>query len=366
MSTREQNTLSRFMPRLRDISARGVRATAGLAIAAAYRRGLTGCFIDADNVPQWARREARRARDEWRANCGCAWRAEEAIPADAQGKGRGGRAANFQYAMVLDPKILQGAQDYNNCTSWCFRAVAGCCLAVDIAARKELHAYKARPGTAGIYSWRGHASDTGMAIYLGARAIHQHGIGLEINYPGIADLSTEAKDELAGVQWGRSGPPAAFREAVKGDRIEQTSEVTEEEALLDILHAGHFVGTGSTITARGAGDPISPAGSVGGHAQALIGYDDTDEFRDWYKQTTGKKLDGWVGIFDQSWHPDWITVKNWPDHLWGPKPEGAFVLRGSDVLRMLNTRYGAAIACSKVAGFPVLDLPPWQDALNWM
>ena len=42
------------------------------------------------------------------------------------------------------------------------------------------------------------------------------------------------------------------------------------------------------------------------------------------------------------------------------------MLPGRDVLRMLNTKYGAAIACSKVAGFPVLELPPWQDALDWM
>lgn len=366
MSGREQNTLSRFMPRLRDVGTRGVRAAAGLAIAAAFRRGLVGCYVDAEGVADWARKEARRARDRWRANCNCVWRAEDAISSAAQGQGRGKRAVNFQHGMALDRRIYQGAQDYNNCTSWCYRAVAGSCLAVDIVAKKELHAYKARPGTAGIYSWRGHASDTGMAVYLGAEAVHIHGIGLEIDYPGVADLSTEAKDELAGVNWGRSGPPAAFREAVKGNVIEQTSEVTEEEALLDILHAGHFVATGSTITARSTGDPVSTAGSVGGHAQALIGYDDTDEFRDWYRETTGKKLTGWVSIFDQSWHPDWIMVRNWPDHLWGPKPEGAFVLPGRDVMRMTNTKYGAAIACSKVAGFPVLDLPPWQDALHWM
>lgn len=268
--------------------------------------------------------------------------------------------------MALDQRIYQGAQDYNNCTSWCFRIVAASCLATDIIAKKEPHRYTARPGTAGIYSYRGHASDTGMAVYLGAEAIHTKGIGLEIDYPGIADLSTEAKDERAGVEWGRNGPPAAFREAVAGDLIEQTSEVTDEEALLDILHAGHFVATGSTITGSGAGDPVSTAGSIGGHAQALIGYDDTDEFRAWYQQTTGKTLTGWVGIFDQSWPPNWLTVKNWPEHLWGPRPEGAFVLRGSDVMRMTKTQYGAAIACSAAKGFPLLELPPWQDALSWL
>jgi len=333
-------------------------------IPLALQNGLVGCFVDADGVPEWARKLARRARDEFREKHRPA---EELVCAAAQGQGRGKRAVNFQHAMHLDRRILTGAQDYNNCTAWCFRAVAGCALATDLIADGREAEYRARPGTAGIYSYRGHSSDTGMEVYLGAMAINQHGVGFEIDYPGVADLSTEAADERAGVQWGRSGPPTAFREAVKDCLIEQASEVTDEDAILDILYAGHFVGTGSTITSAPTGDPVSAITAVGGHAQAMIGYDDTDEFRDWYRQTTGKTLTGWVAIFDQSWPPAACTkVTNWPEHLWGPMPDGAFVLRGNDAMKMTDTQYGAAIACSKRLEYPVLDLKPWRDTLSWM
>jgi hypothetical protein len=91
-----------------------------------------------------------------------------------------------------------------------------------------------------------------------------------------------------------------------------------------------------------------------------MGYDDTDEFREWYREKTGKRLNDWVGIFDQSWGDDWLRVNDWPEHLWGPRPGGAFVLEGSVVAsRMLDTRYGEAIAMSRVEGFPMLELPDW-------
>jgi len=356
----EQNTLSHCLPYvMRRASHIGAKAAGQMAVINAYRNGMIGCFLDAEQMPSWARQAARDARAWFRERARGGWKAEDAICAASQGKGRGQRAVHFQHAMRLDSKILHGAQDYNNCTSWCFREVAGCAIACDLA-------YIARPGTAGIYGYRGSRADNGMAIYLGATAIHEHGVGLEIDYPGVADLSTEAADERAGVQWGGSGPPQAFRDAVAGLTIEQASEVTEEDAILDILQAGHFIGTGSTLTADSPGDPVSRLTSIGGHAQAMIGYDDTDEFRQWYQQTTGKRLDDWVAIFDQSWPPGWIKMENWPDHLWGPRPDGAFVLRGQDAMKMVDTRFGAAIACSKRKEYPVLDLKPWKEVLGWL
>jgi len=358
-----------------------------MAVGFAYGRGLIGCPLDVETQPDWARKIARADLDRMRGDADCDTRAEAVIPGAAQGKGRGQRAVHFQHAMRLDPHIFEGAQNYNNCSAWATREGVGAAIAVDVIARKELHRYVARPGTAGIYAYRGQnvpryneidpalarrrrrrgqpgRSDSGMSIYLGAAVVHKYGIGLEIDYPGIADLSTEAADELAGVRWGGSGPPGNFRQEVAGDRIGQIATVDDEEALLDLLYAAHFTVTGSTITAGGPGDPISPAGGVGGHAQLLAGYDDTDEFRDWYREVTGKRLTEWVGIFDQSWPANWLKVEHWPEHLWGPRPEGAFVLRGRDVLRMIDTRYGRAVAMSKVVGFPVLELPPWDEALS--
>lgn len=333
-------------------------------MALALQNGLVGCHLDADGVPEWARRSARRARDEFREKHRPA---EELVCQAAQGRGRGKRAVNFQHAMHLDRRILTGAQDYNNCTAWCFRAVAGCAIATELMATGRTDEYKSRPGTAGIYSYRGSRADSGMAIYLGAMAISEKGIGYEINYPGVADLSTEAADEHYGVSWGGSGPPAVFRGMVADNLIGETSEVTDEDAIMDILYAGHFIGTGSTLTASATGDPVSTVRSIGGHAQALIGYDDSDEFRAWYAEATGKRLSTWVGIFDQSWPPSACTrITNWPEHLWGPMPDGAFVLAGPDVMRIVDTKFGAAIACSSRKEYPILDLKPWKEVLGWL
>lgn len=330
----------------------------GMAEIALFN-GLHGTFIDSEDAPEWSRRIARWASDKLRAECRNGWRAEDQIALELRGKGRGQRAVHFQHAMNLDPKIFTGSQSNNNCCAWCTREIVGACIAVDKIENGELHGYETRPGTAGPYANRGSRADAGMALSEGAEAVHVNGITLEKNYKEVGiDISTQKLDEAAGVKWGASGVPSALRDIVKGDLIEQVSNVQEEEAVLDILFGGSFISTGSTRTAGDDGDPISPIGSVGGHAQAMIGYDDTDEFRERYKQTTGKTLNDWVGIFDQSWGPNWRTVKNWPEHLWGPRPEGAFVLVGKDAMKLI-TIWGEALAMCKVKGYPLRKLPDW-------
>lgn len=321
--------------------------------------GLHGSFVDSEDAPEWVKRIARYDMDRLRGECHCQFRAEDAIANELRGQGKGKRAVHFQHAMNLDPTIYSGSQSYSNCTSWCTREIVGSCIAVDKVEKGELHSYETRPGTAGIYSNRGERADAGMSLAAGAEAVHIKGITLEKNYLAInIDLSTQKLDEDAGVKWGKTGVPTELHEVVKADLIETVSIVQEEEAVLDILYGGHFIATGSTRTAAGDGDPVSKVGPVGAHAQAMLGYDDTDEFREWYKQTTGNKLTDWVGIFDQSWGPNWITVTNWPEHLWGPRPEGAFVLKGQDAMKLI-TSWGEAIAMSSVVGFPLRQLPDW-------
>jgi hypothetical protein len=320
-----------------------------------------GCWVDAEGVDGWMRREARYALDRLKSNLRCQWHAGDAIADNLKGKGRGKRAVHFQLAVKLDANILSGYQNYNNCTAWSTRGGVGCCLAYDIIARGDLHEYKARPGTACIYANRGYRGDDGEALSYGIEAVHQNGIGLEIEYPGY-DLSTQKLDEAAGVKWGKSGVPADLAELIKNDLIEQVSEVSDADAVMDIMFGGACIITGSTKTAGGTGDPISPLGPIGGgHAQVMIGYDDTDEFRAWYEETAGKKITDWVAIFDQTW-PETACVKitNWPEHLWGPRPPGAFVLAGKDAMKLIDdSGYGQGTAISALAGFQLLNLPDW-------
>jgi hypothetical protein len=330
----------------------------GTSLRKAFAAGLVGCIVDSEDAPAWARGIARHARARFRDQVRHGWRAEEIIPSAVQGIGAGKRACNFQFAMKLDSRILSGAQNFNNCAAWTAREIAGCCLAVDKVANGEAHGYTGRPGTAVPYGNRGTRADTGMTLRDAVLAVHNVAIGCEVSYlNGKYDLSSQSLDERAGVKWGGSGVPKDLVEVIKGDLIEQASEVQEESAVQDLLYAGHFIETGSTRTAGGPGDPISPIGSIGAHAQALIGYDDTEEFRDWYQQTTGKRITEAVYIFDQSWG-EWLKVTNWPEHLWGPRPEGAFVLLAKHAMQLVQ-QWGEAIAMSKVAGFPLLNLPDW-------
>ena len=321
-------------------------------------KSIQGTFVDSEDAPEWARKIARFARDELRDTCRNGWLAHDYIADNLKGQGKGKRAVNYQHAMNVDSTIFTGSQQYNNCCAWAVREGAGFCLAMDIVGRHELHEYTKRPGTAGPYANRGSRADQGMTLSDGAAAVHQIGITLETEYPGY-DLSTQDLDESAGVKWGAHGIPAALRELVQGNLIEQVSNVQEKEAVQDILYGGHCIVTGSTRTANDTkpGDPISSLTRIGGHAQLMIGYDDTDEFRDWYYQTTGNRLNDWVGIFDQSWG-DWLEINNWPIQFWGPRPQGAFVLKGSDAMELI-TIWGEALAFNAVKGFDLLELPDW-------
>jgi len=341
------------------LGAAPVGTTWGGQLAAAFLgQKMEGTYVDSEDAPEWARRIARYARYELRANARHGWRAEEIIPAEVQGTGKGQRACHFQHAMKLDPSIFSGSQSYNNCCSWATREVVGACIAVDLVERGALIEYTHRPGTAGIYANRGSRMDMGESLSDGAAAVHNDGITLETSYAGH-DLSSQHLDEIAGVQWGGGGVPADLAALVKGNLIEQIATVTTAEAVQDLLFAGHFILTGSTRTG-GDGDPIASPRRIGGHAQALIGYDDTDETRAWIAQQTGRKVTDWLAIFDQSWG-NWNTVTHWPEQFWGPKPEGAFVLLGSDAMPML-TGLGEALAFNKTVGFPMRNLPDWGTA----
>jgi hypothetical protein len=111
---------------------------------------------------------------------------------------------------------------------------------------------------------------------------------------------------------------------------------------------------------------ISQLQAIGGHAQAVLGYDDTDEFRSWYKQNTGQTLNDYVVIHDQSWG-NWnpISADKWPSHLWGAKPEGAWVVTGRDFMRLVS-QWWDCYAFIDMGGFPNGGpVSEWQARVNW-
>jgi hypothetical protein len=336
----------------------GASGVSSHAIAAAYQNGFHGCFLDVPEAPRWARTIASHERDQLLGNATCETRLEYAIPTEYQLAGRGKRAIHWNHYRTLDPaKALRGSQDHGNCTAWALREIVGCEWGTDISHRREPQGYTSRPGTAVTYGSRGHRGQ-GSALSTLVKVVYNRGIQCETTYcDGRYDLRNERDDESYGNQWGGTGPPSCILDEIANDKIEQFAYATEEDAIIDVLHLGHFLFHGSTLTARTTGTLISPLTSIGGHAQAVIGYDDTDETREWIKQNTGTDLrNDWIAINDQSWGR-WNTFPDsqWPAHLWGDRPEGVWCIRGSDLMRIVR-QWGDCIAISNVLGFPKRDL----------
>lgn len=359
------NALQRFLPPLSygQQQQRGLRRALSIAIQEAYEGGFFGCFTSGNESPEWARQAAERGRDEFRDTAGRnRWLVAQIMPTAVQGAGRGKRALNWVYTQQARPNAYAGSQDYGNCRAWSMRACTSTLLGM-AAATGDLKRLDVRHGTALVYAHRGHSSD-GMAMGTGCTVVTTIGQSEEKNYGEGLDLSTEEKDEAAGARWGRSGPPQSLLDACRGDLVQRAwalgGEVTAD-MVQDVFWNEGVIDHGSNRTAGAASDGlISPLKRIGGHAQAALGYDDTDEFRAWYREATGKVLTEAVVINDQSWG-NWLSLSRWPDHLWGPRPEGAWVVTMSDFLAILRN-WGDGWAMTGASGFVPRRLPDFGTA----
>jgi hypothetical protein len=264
--------------------------------------------------------------------------------------------------MKVLPHSLEGSQDYGNCVAWMERELTSVLTGMAVAAG-ELKRFSVRHGTAYVYSMRGSMSQ-GMVVADAHDVVMTHGQSEEKDYGGGIDLSTEDKDESSGNKWGRSGPPDALVKAVSGDTVQKAwlIETLSKDVVCDVLWNRGVIATGSTRTAAGPCDPVcSGLDRIGGHAQAFLGYDDSDEFRDTYKKATGKTIgsDEFVVFMDQSWGSDWIKMSNWFTDLWGPRPEGMVAMLYRDFADLAGNRYGEAWGLTGVNGFVANNLPDW-------
>lgn len=360
----QTNSLEHYL----GVSCDRMRGRTAQAWKMVYESGFQGCFVDAPGAPGWAAKLAQSARAKFHANCRHSGFADDFVSSEYQGAGAGKRMCGWNYYLQIDRewgegRALRGSQDYGNCTAWMAREMVGVCYGIDIVARGELHRYYARPGTAVIYGSRGWSSQ-GMALSTAMETIHNDGIQLETLYcDNKYDLRNEQDDESYGNRWGRSGPPKCILEEIKGDRMDYVGQVSGGiDAVKDLLYAGYAIATGSTLTGRGPADPVCRGlKSIGGHAQACIGYDDTDECRD-YLKSVGRDIGSDCVIFmDQSWGPNWISLSNWNEQLWGEAPEGVWPITGSDFLRIYN-QWKDVWAINNVLGFPLRKLPDWGSS----
>ena len=205
-----------------------------------------------------------------------------------------------------------------------------------------------------------------MTLSRAMWAIQNYGFNSETVYlDGKYDFRQEDTDEAYGNKWGRTGPPADLINVTKVDRIAHVVEIANLEEAMDALYGGASIIHGSTLTGSTKGELISSLVSIGGHAQALLGYDDTDEFREWYEKSTGKKAQGTAWVGDQSWGANWnnFPIQLWPTHLWGERPEGAWVLWSKDMDKVIR-QWGDCYAFSEVEGLVRDGIPDWTEAFS--
>jgi len=325
----------------------------------AWYEGHSGVLCDHEDCPAWARRVARYDRDQFIAHAGVnRYRVESVFPSELAGTGEGKKSINHLHVLDYIPTAYDGNQDYNNCRSWSMKFSTMTVLGMDIASG-DLHRSEFRHGTALVYGSRKSSSDSGMTMSRGCEIVTKTGQSEQKDY-GFVDLSSEKNDEAYGMNWGRSGPPAQLVEAVKGDVIERAYWVESPTAAImkDLFYNQSTLDTGSNLTGSGPGNPLVGLRSIGGHAQAATGYDDTDECRARLNLPAGES----VVFMQQSWPVNWITINGWPTDLWGPRPEGCWPITMTNFLKIARN-WNDTWCIVGLRGFVARRLPDWGSQI---
>lgn len=303
-----------------------------------YEKGeITGVLLDEEGQPEWIRKLAREGEKQFDAVAD-----QEELPKNFMGVGAGKRAVYWNYALRFDNDPLP-VFAIKQITGNCVEASLGDVgmthlLGVSIFLLKKPYKWEG-PGSSAFYAFRGHCGQ-GMSLGVAATAHSNYGYALRKSYlDGKYDLRDTLADQKFGMNNCRNPESAAadFWTECKKTPIGKVSRYTQDVNLtMDILYAGGIIHTGSTATAARNGDPICGPSGVGPHAQTCIGYDDSQEFKDYYKAHTGKTLTEPVFMFDQTWGDTQYIQKNFPYELWGKPTRGMFVLKWSDAKRLMN------------------------------
>lgn len=259
-----------------------------------------------------------------------------------KGEGKNNRAVYWNYAFRMDPNAYRFKQIDGNCVFASSSTICTVLNGVNAYLLGKPNAFEAE-GSSVWYAFRGHGS-AGSTCSRAAWAYLEYGYPLMKDY-GVIDLSDPIQEQKIGIENWRS-PEQSLAELIEITKktpigkIEEVPSNISQDDLNDVLYGGACVHFGGTLIGREDGDPVSSVGSVSPHAMATVGYDDTQEFKDWYREKTGKTLNESVYIFDNTWGEGPQYVKsNWPSHLWGKQTGGTYVLKYSDAIKLIRNGY---------------------------
>ena len=306
----------------------------------AYSSGFIGAFLDRDDMPTWARRAAEYLDREFEYDTPGTKKLFSDV-ANQLADGDGERYPNFRYALEFwerngkkGVEPYTAAQDYGSCVD------ASCSEHETTmfgwrAAQQQYNEIYIHPAAWYKYANRGYCSDgwSGSGIAAVARRV---GCAFRCKYElpgGTVDFTDDDENErIVARKWCRSGIPEWLAAHTSANHGYADGAITRYDGdvagLKKVMKAGGVLHAGGTRTSGGP-KPFTP-GRTGSHMQSVVGYDDTDECRKWFRDNHDIVIpdDDFPIICHQTWGSGWrgeCGDSYWPKHLWGPKPQGAWV-----------------------------------------
>lgn len=282
------------------------------------------------------------------------------------GSGAGKLILPFLNVLKLWPKCWGGPyQRTGDCVGWGGRNAILISMAGDIVGG-ELDEKSGRPevrpeitadaelnsvlSSESLYWYRGHGGE-GWHCSAAAKTSIEKGFLLRKNYPELGIDLTKYDVRIA-TKWGRSQPPANVQEVAKPRHVRNATELHSHDEVRDFL-ANHFgVNTCSSICGNERkgrdANGVTDFTRIGGHSQALIGYDDRADTIQQY----GEPLVLWLNSWPLSWIKGGRRIRGTDIDI----PEGSCWLKARSSLSKCEL-----FAVSAVAGWP---MPTWKEALG--
>ncbi len=308
-----------------------------------YDAGFVGAFVD-DKSQDWPARAARYMKDDFMANTPGTKKLFSDV-SSMLANGDGERLITCRHALELweasgrkGVKPFATSQDVGSCVdasaSEHMTAIFGWRAIQSQFREAYLH-----PAAWYWYADRGYCSDGwgGSGIAAVAR---RRGCAFRTKYQigsNSVDFTDDDKNEnIVARTWCRSGIPEWLYSHTQANHAFEDGAITSFDGGLAELKKGLAAGGvahAGGVRTSGGSKPFT-TGRTGAHMQSTCGYDDTDEYRQWLKDKHNITLaaNDFALINMQTWGSGWsgeTADQYWPTHLWGPKPEGAWVAKAS-------------------------------------
>lgn len=327
--------------------------TKAAALDAAYRNGLSGCWIPGEDssMEKVVRYAEHELRDTLGRNSFTFDRAiESQLTADTDTE-YGYVASKDAYEQwesgadeLADDWLFGVQQNWGDCVDAHLVEILQGLLGTRAADPENYEVFRWL-ATWWSYAFRGYCSH-GWSIYDAANVILKHGYCLAMpEIAGIPYLTEQQGETAVARSWCRSGPPRAMQDFVDsmGWRFEPGAITKFDggvDALKDVIRLKGQVSTGSNCTARN-GIP-GEIKRIGGHAQGLFGGEWSDRILEWFASKGIRRFseDDFPCVVHQTWSlgtNQWsgeTDDKYWPP-WWGPKPPGAWILSARQAVSSL-------------------------------